>query len=651
MKLKFRILLLATLALYASHAMAEKKPYEWEKDRKRYMLSADDQKLSEIIIKQHNQYDYVLEDNQFVMYSTVHRISWVNSSEAIQRNNRIYISMKSTIELVDLKARSISKDGKVVNFDKDNLKEIKEEGTGNAYRIFAVEGIEDGSEIEYFYTKKMYGAIYDRLFTQFNAPVKNSSFSLSCPNHLKFDFKSYNGFSEVKQNMDNKEVNEYSATMANIPALKEETYSFFDANRKRIEFKLAYNTARSQARLYTWEEAAKTFYKVISELSKDDEKAIGKFIKTLGDSPSQPLEARIKNVEQKIKTTVQVEPDFRSEELSVIEKIVKNKVASKEGINKLFFAVFTKMGIKCNPVITCSREDIKFDGDFDTWAYLDEYVLHFPETKGFLSPSNNATRYPLIPPYLTSQKGLFLEPISLSGISSALSSIEEIPAIDYTLNTDNLQIDVNFTADMSANVVNQKREFGGYNASFFAPYYDIMTNEQRVKMVEELTKQTAPDAAIKEWTGKPLPTGAGNFLFDVNYQSNHFIEKAGPRVLFKVGALIGPQTEMYRDDWRVNDVENEYTRGYDRNIKIHIPAGYTIKNPQDLKINVVYKDGDKTPFLFQSDYTLKGDLLEITIKEYYKEIYAPVGRYEDFRKVINAAADFNKVTLVLEKSK
>jgi hypothetical protein len=36
---------------------------------------------------------------------------------------------------------------------------------------------------------------------------------------------------------------------------------------------------------------------------------------------------------------------------------------------------------------------------------------------------------------------------------------------------------------------------------------------------------------------------------------------------------------------------------------------------------------------------------------YYTAIYAPLHRYEDFRKVINAAADFNKVTLVLEKLK
>jgi hypothetical protein len=57
------------------------------------------------------------------------------------------------------------------------------------------------------------------------------------------------------------------------------------------------------------------------------------------------------------------------------------------------------------------------------------------------------------------------------------------------------------------------------------------------------------------------------------------------------------------------------------------------------------------PFSFVSNYTLEGQTLTVTINEYYKQLYAPLERYEDYRKVVNAAADFNKVTLVLEKKK
>src|SRR5262249_23325312 len=150
---------------------------------------------------------------------------------------------------------------KAVYFDKSNLKELKEEESGNAYRIFAIEGIEMGSEVEYYFTRKMRASVFDRVFMQFDVPVKSASFLLTCPHHLKFDFKSYQGFPNVKQEETPEgEPNLYAASVTDIAAMKEEPFSNFDGNRKRIEFKLAYNTGRSQARMYTWDEAAKTFY-------------------------------------------------------------------------------------------------------------------------------------------------------------------------------------------------------------------------------------------------------------------------------------------------------------------------------------------------------------------------------------------------------
>jgi hypothetical protein len=99
--------------------------------------------------------------------------------------------------------------------------------------------VEMGSEIEYYYTRKMRASVFDRVYTQFDVPVKTSSFLLTCPAHLKFDFKAYHGFSDVKQEEnDNKELNRYTAAMKDVPAMKEEAFSYFDANRKRIEFKL-----------------------------------------------------------------------------------------------------------------------------------------------------------------------------------------------------------------------------------------------------------------------------------------------------------------------------------------------------------------------------------------------------------------------------
>jgi hypothetical protein len=319
-------------------------------------------------------------------------------------------------------------------------------------------------------------------------------------------------------------------------------------------------------------------------------------------------------------------------------------------MTRLFLGVFDKLKVQCHPVITCSRENIKFDGDFDSWAFLDEYVLYFPDTKQFLSPYAFECRYPFIQPELTAQKGLFIKPVKIGDIRSALSSIGEIPAMDYSYNIDNLDVEVHFDNDLTANEIHQKREFSGYNAVYFTPYYDMMSSDQRVGMIEEITKQIAPDANIKKWVAHPVPEAKSqNFVVDVNFESSHFIEKAGSRLLFKIGELIGRQIEMYRDDQRTAEVENDFNRMYDRSIKIHLPEGYKVKNLSDLNLDITYRDKDNVPFLFRSNYTMNGNLLEVSIEESYKQIFAPRSRYEDFRKVINAAADFNKITLVLEK--
>lgn len=646
---KFGIILLL-FTQFAVFSLCATSVYEWDAERDRYELSPQEESFDEYVLKQHAQFDYVLEDNQFLLYSTFHRIVRVNNNEAIQRNNRIYIAMNGVLDLVELKARSINKSGKVVNFDASNLKEVKDDETGQGFRIFAIEGVELGSEIEYFYVLKKQASLYERVFTQFEAPVKYNSFRLSCPKHLKFDFRSYNGFAKIEDGESTDEYNVYQGEMSDIPALRRENFSSFDSNRQRIEFKLAYNMAKPEVRLFTWEEAARTFHDILATMEKDDEKALDKYVKSLEDKATDNADDRIRNIERKIKTTIQVNPHARDEALDDIESIIKFKVASKEGITRLFYLVFEQIGIQCQPVITCSRERVRFDEEFDSWAFLDEYILSFPGTGGFIAPYSFEFRYPLIPPALTAQKGLFIEPYTYGGIKSALAAVKEIPAADYTINTDNLAITVAFDETLTANHLVMEREFGGCNATFVAPYYEMVNDTDRGKLIEELVKQTAPDPVIADWNAGTITSGpAENFEMKVDFTSRHFIETAGPRILFKVGELIGPQVEMYRDSQRMTGVENDFNRGYDREIRIRIPEGYRVRNPDDVKINVVYHDGDKEPYLFVSDYTMEGNDMIINIKEYYKEIFVPVSRYDDFRNVINAAADFNKVILVLEK--
>ena len=86
-----------------------------------------------------------------------------------------------------------------------------------------------------------------------------------------------------------------------------------------------------------------------------------------------------------------------------------------------------------------------------------------------------------------------------------------------------------------------------------------------------------------------------------------------------------------------------------RKINFTIPDGYVIKNLDDLKIDHTYQENGQTTMGFTSTYKVEGNVVRITIQEEYRRTYYPLSQFEDFKKVINAAADFNKVALVLEK--
>ena len=121
-------------------------------------------------------------------------------------------------------------------------------------------------------------------------------------------------------------------------------------------------------------------------------------------------------------------------------------------------------------------------------------------------------------------------------------------------------------------------------------------------------------------------------------------------MLLKIGEIIGPQEQMYQEKPRRLPVELPYPHSLNRKITFEIPNGYKVKNLNDINIDIEHKDGNEATMGFTSSYTQSGNIVTINVAESYKKLKYPLAQFEDFRKVINASADFNKIVLVLEKS-
>ena len=96
-------------------------------------------------------------------------------------------------------------------------------------------------------------------------------------------------------------------------------------------------------------------------------------------------------------------------------------------------------------------------------------------------------------------------------------------------------------------------------------------------------------------------------------------------------------------------MELEYPNQQLRSIYVTIPKGYRLNGLEGLNIDKALTEKGQRACQFVSSYKLTNDTLIITVDEYYTTTFYPKERYEEFRQVVNAAADFNKLQLVFEK--
>ena len=215
-------------------------------------------------------------------------------------------------------------------------------------------------------------------------------------------------------------------------------------------------------------------------------------------------------------------------------------------------------------------------------------------------------------------------------------------------------IDVSFDNDFDKIFVDLKRNIRGYNAAYTMIAFKYVEEEKQKEMKEEMVRYIAQDADIESLTYENTDLNSQDpdkpMVIKSKFSSESFIEKAGNDIIFNIGNLIGPQTELYQEEERKLDVVNDFNRGYLRKIKVRIPDGFKISNPDDLNMNFQVEEDGKVIYQFVSNYKIESDYLTVDVNEFYDKIYYPKEKFEEYRQVINAAADFNKINLILQEN-
>jgi hypothetical protein len=445
-----------------------------------------------------------------------------------------------------------------------------------------------------------------------------------------------------------------SLQQTGMPGLDEEKYSMYTANLKRVEYKLSYNTARSASeRIFTWNGLAKNVYALNNDFSEGEVKKMARFVEEKDWKKLADEKQKITIVENYLKKNFATREDIDQDESSNIEWILKTKMCSHRGMTRLFSAAFSALGINYEYVICGSRENFAVDRSFENWINCENELMYFPSLRKYLAPTETDSRFPWINPTWGASTGIFCKKTTIGNFTSAIAYVKQIELESPDVSKSDMDINIVLNPAMDTAILDTRGISSGYFCSFLRSAFNYNSDENKQLIIKSLIKETFG-------TEKILSSSVENpefenyfdnkpFILKAKVEAPQLVEKAGDKILLKIGEVIGSQVEMYQEKKRVMPIELSFGHVMDRKITFEIPAGYRIRNAKDLVFDTEYKDNGEATMGFVSSMKVNGNMLEVNVHEQYRNTYYPVQQYDPFVKIINTAADFNKVVLVLEK--
>lgn len=628
------------------------KDYNWKKIPEKYTVSEEDKKEDEVIVFEKRSVEICSDaEGNYVQMMLVHTIRLLNTDQAIEDNNKVYIANGPESHVYRQQARVIKPDGKIIELNEADIQESKDENGEVEYRYFALDGIEKECYVEYLhYIARSPNFPGASLTWQSEVPKKHVEVDLICPKSLEFQIYPINGMPEFQRDSSTLFVRRMYAEKEELPGLKEEPWSPHDALLQKCYYKVNRNLNAGTANFYNYAAVTKKIHENMYDTpSKKTKKVMQKFIADAVKDQNAPLEQKIRALENKLKSEINT-LDFSFEGVFDVDFVMANKVTNEEGMTKLMVQMLREMGVKHELVLTSDKTEDPFLTEFEGYNFLQEDLIYINELDMYLSP-NRISRLGFPPYSITDTKGLFIREINLDGMVTAVGKVKDIKGTKGEQSVDEINTEVTFTNGMSECSVQLERITSGYKAEFPQALLHLMDEDRKKEALDDYLLYIDKEAKLENTAYENASSdvsGVKPLIGRATINGSSFIEKAGDKTLLKAGMLIGPQAELYNQEKRTQPVNTGYTRQYKRTIRIHIPEGQTVKNPEDAVFNVKPDStGNSTGFV--SSYEIKGDEMIITVFEYYNRTSYTAEEYTMYEAVMNAAADFNKVVLVFDK--
>ena len=647
--------LLQSSVLFAKHPLAGNTQYAYQAYRWRTTpilgkLSTAERLQNAVVLKDKRILEFFQDPHQHIrLLETHHQIVHLNTDLGVNQYNKLHLFLQEGERILQLQARFVSKEGKVIELNQDQIFSVNKANWLNQ-KFFAFAGVEVGGEVEFFYTILRNANESGSEVFQREVKTKNIDFEIITPHYLLFNTQSYNGFPQMVLDQDrytNRMV--WFSEVSEVEALPYEPLSYHHANLMRVDYQLLTHTEAKSL----WNSTAKAFRKKLyhhDDLKTKDKLVIENLLKQIFQHPQWSTDEKIRAIEDYIKTNIQIVSGGLLAVDNQPISVLQNKYANITGVVRLYATLFWFAHLDHQLVLTSNRTIRKFDDDFESSLNLSDFLFYFPHSDQYISPKQAQYRYGLLPYEFVNNKALFMD------ISSDLTDAFEtktkfIDHIGYGQNSDITTLKIRFDQDLEQALIMLERQLSGYQAAQLKHAQRYATTEQQKKNAETWLQNWITDAQFGQIT-----THNSNTVFDdhltvkAQCTSQNLTENAGNLTVFRVGQLASHTTQYLPETTqRQTNVELDYQKVYHKTIEITIPQNYIVRNLDVLNQNVYLDDNGERIAAFTTLYELEGNIIKLNVEEYYKRIDYTKEQYPQLLKVMNAAADFRKIGLIFQR--
>ena len=642
MKKKFLVLKILLIVSYFNTYSQSYLNIDWDSNKPISFPSDND--LYGIFNNHYVEYFKSKFTEEVYVYETRHTKTKINKINN-PLDNEIIISKINVSEIVDVRAKIINQDT-IISYSFDDMKKmINSDDSDENYNNYKLPNLNEEDIVEIMYTVKKNFNFNGNKIIEESYPILLSKFIL-IENNFKSNIKIYNSNNSFVSDIIFDGKKSKQIIFNNLNATANEQYSTPIANKIKISYQ-CYENRDDVSQIEYWgnlvQNVSELFFpKTFNEKAKEILKEI-----KYGYVKIPWNELKIANaIDEYIKNNFVIS-DEDDPKLNDIEYILKNKISNDFSIIQVYSSLFKEANIEYEVAISCNRYFLKFDPELFDPNQLREFLIFLPNQEKYIIPNRVEYRVSEAPEDLLGNYGIFID-------KDLDYYFSEITLFDQDFSQIKKNIEVNISRNLNKIKIDESRSFSGYWAITNRNYINLSETEKTDFLVDFFTINGLDNKKVSKYNIKNFDISHNTFNTPLEITStistSDLIEEKDGLIYLKIGKVIGLQSNLFEEKERINPIEINFPNSYDYNIKVNIPRGYKIVDFSELNKSKEYisVDGNSTA-KFISKATVHGNILNINIKEYYKELRYSKKRYQEFREVINAAAKFYESSLLIEK--